>query len=347
MTLRTPWIPPLLHERNSSGAIANSARIGTPPIGAAQWADIARAQNWLLVGGSMQLACWGPTTYVGVEAANSETIRAYCWPRPQCFARLWTFVMKGAGAFGTIETADGEHSYATNPDESATVIQIPELVTDTTPTGEEISVVVNVDASSNVVKIQSVVCTEIPLKRAAKSGDASGLGVHESSLDKWKQIGELDASTTEQRSVGGVMRVAAQNWESQHALRRKLFDWQLLTGVSTSSSTFANLFRVNPSCQARHVVFGETSRPCRWAVYASASASAGEVRLTSSIDGSTNTISVTSTTPAWVQSSTAFNCATDNTSATGWIRGSRETCQIDVRATSGNLVIYNVAIGER
>lgn len=347
MTLRTPWIPPLLHERNSSGTLSNSARIGTPPIGASQWLDIARAQNWLLVGGSMQLAGWGPHVAV-VAAGDTETIRAYCWPRPQCFARLWTFVLKGTGAFGTITTADGTHSYATNPDVSATVVNVPELVTDTTPTGEAISVDISVDPSSDsdvALVVQSVTCTEIPLKRAAKSGDATGLGVHETSLDKWKQIAELDSSVTEQRSVGGVMRVASQNYDGQHALRRKLFDWSLLTGVTTSSGSYANLFRVNPSCQARQVL-GETSRSCRWAVYASASSSAGQVRLTSSIDGSTSTISVTSTTPAWVQSS-AFNCATDDIGASGWVRGSRETCQIDIRATAGNLVIYNVAIGER
>lgn len=348
MSQRLPAIPPRTLDIRNTGDITNSARIGTPPVGRGQWFELAQANNWLLGGGCMQLGWWGPTAILGGATGVFHT---YAWPRPQCFARLWSFVIQGRNVTGAVATADVPSgvAFATGPNDEFYYVDIPELVSDTTPTGEAISVSMAISSTATAAIIHSASCIELPLKVAANSGDPDGLGIQDSTLRKWHAIAELDESapsTTDQESVTGVMRVASEVIAGDSAARRaKIFDWHLTTGLTISSSTFTNMLRLNPTCQTRHLHAGETSRTCRWAVYAAASASAGEVRLTSSITGGTSTISVNSAVPAWYSSTIAV--ATDDMSSAGWIRGSRETVTVERRATSGNITVYGVCIGER
>ena len=143
------------------------------------------------------------------------------------------------------------------------------------------------------------------------------------------------------------MRVANDLYDGEHAHRRaKILDWHREAGVSLSSATFTDLFRLDPAGQARYVDVSST-RGTRWAVRAAASASAGEVRITTS-GGATNTITVNSAVPAWYEGT--ITLPTDEHIEDGWIRdglASRHSFNIDRRATSGNIVVYNVIVGEK
>lgn len=346
MTLIVPKRPPLMFERSSIGATVNSARIGTPPLGIGQWYEIARAQNWLIGGGAMQLASFGPRIILG---GATDAWHTYAWPRPQGFCRLWTFVMEGERIRGAVTTADAPSGQAFDTGANADfgVVRIAEYISNPVAAGEAISVSMTIASDVVAAVIHSASCIEIPIRRVGSNFDPDGIGVHETSCTKWHPIAELDESTpstTDQTSVTGVQRVASLLETGASAHRRAcIFDWFATTGVSLSSSTYTNLFRADPVCQTRKVYAGETYRQVNVAVYAAASASAGNVRLTSAIDSGVTTLNINSSVPAWYTGT--LNVACDDFSQTGWERASN-TVAIERRATSGNIVVYGVKIGE-
>lgn len=343
MTLRVPPFPLQVMLRNGAGNVVNTARIGTPLMGAGQWVPSAMTVNWLL-GAGTQLAWSGP---VGVLAQGATyTFRSYVYPRPGHRARLWTIAVRGAGATGAVATVDrpGGVVFSVAATQGGThVFYIAELVADPVePTGEEAALVVVNSFDGPSVIVTGITCYELPLVRVGLTGD--DLGVHERSCSKEHPIMERE-SGGELFSVYGVAEATRQLREGPLALRRaKMFDWYHPTGVTMSSSTFANVFRLNPAVQARRLSSANT-RTVHFAVRASASASAGQVRIASTATGVSNTVNITSTTQAWVTGT--IGVAVDDFDEDMWLpNGARETLIIDQRATSGNVNITAVAVAE-
>jgi hypothetical protein len=309
----TPVIPPIVFERSPAGAARNSARIGTPVMGVGQWRDLASAQNWL-IGTSGQLGWWGPRT-MGVN--TSTTYRTYAWPRPGHRARLWAFVVSGVGAALTVETLDNSAGVPMNM--GSAILQtflVAELVDDVDPAGEEISVVVNNLDFGAGVAILSVTCSELPL--AATSTLTEQYGMDTRTCVKGAAIMQHD-ETTPSTSF-------------------------MLSTAERTNVAYANIFRLNPSCQTRRLL--DENVVCAWAVYASASASAGEVRCTTSTGGgSSHTLSIVSPTPAWYTG--VITLPADDMEEDAWINGGvRQTLTFEHRASSGSVTTYGIAVGE-
>jgi hypothetical protein len=339
----TPIIPPIVFERAPAGTARNSARIGTPVMGVGQWRDLASAQNWL-IGTSGQLGWWGPRT-MGVN--TSTTYRTYAWPRPGHRARLWAFVVSGVGAALTVGTLD--FSAGVPLAMGSAILQtflVTELVDDVDPAGEEISVVVNNLDFGAGVAILSVTCSELPL--AATSTLTEQYGVDTRTCVKGAAIMQHDEttpSTSFMLSAAGVARMMERLKEGPDAKRRmKAFDWHLTSGLTRTNVAYANIFRLDPSCQTRRLI--DENVVCAWAVYASASASAGEVRCTTSAGGgSSHTLSIVSPTPAWYTG--VITLPADSMDEDAWINGGvRQTLTFEHRASSGSVTTYGLAVGE-
>lgn len=346
MSGKVPDVPPIVLDR-SGDVYTNTARIGTPVLGRDQWRTIADAQNWLLGGGSAPLAWFGPRA---LEPGGTTTFRAYTWPRSQNYARVWNFVVRGAGATGALATADspgGKYFSVPATDQQIHHIVITELVSSTTPAGAAIAVDMVLSADSTTLLIMSATVSEIPARRVGALVSGSP-GVSEGSCTKWHPIQDRDdglAPAEDRYSVAGVARTAQELLYGANAFRRtKIFDWAFATGLTRSTNSYAGIHRVNPSCQTRQVR-GESTRTVNWAVYASASASDGQVRVTSSVSGTNNVINIASPTPTWYTSTITVAC--DDLSEDGWISGgSRETLTFEHKAASGNVTTYAISVGE-
>jgi hypothetical protein len=342
-----PAVPPLVVERTSGGVFTSTTRIGTPVEGRSQWRPMAEACNWLLGGGTPQLAWW--TRVVDpIEAGGSYTFRSYCWPRPACRARMWFIVVnKSQGAVGGFATADkpGGKGF-TVPHNGVYVLKFYELRDSVDDGGEEISNELSLSPLSSPLTILSATVSEIPVLQVGKPGDGER-GVEIDSCAKGAPIYEADessASDEEQRSTSGVARTAAVLCGfGQEVLRRsKIFEWGLDEGVLNSSGVYADIHRTPPVCQTRQLR-GETSRPMHWAVRASSTAVPAQVRVTSSVDASSDIISIASGLPAWYTGT--IDVATDDVNEDGWVRDAGHLLTFE-HASVGDIRTYRICVGE-
>jgi hypothetical protein len=353
MSRSVPDLPPLMFEETRAlvgpvhtRVLQNTVRIGTPPLGRGPWREMAQGCNWLMGGGAMQLASWGRTK-TAIAASGSKVFHSYTWPRPQCRARYWSIVtIDSAGAKGVFVTDDSPSGkpFAV-PGNGLHVLRFYELRTAVDDTGEAITNTLTLDADSTSMRIVSASVAELPPVYVGVAGSGErGIEVDSCGKGNLIYMSEDPAPTEEMRSVDGVIRtLASLSSYGQGVIRRAMmFDWFLDSGIATTSTSFVNIFHSPPQIQGRQL-FGDTTRTVNWAVYAAASASAGQVRVTSSVDASTSTLSITSATPAWYTGTLTVEA--DDVDEDGWVRDS-ETLTFARRATSGNCTVYGIKVGE-
>jgi hypothetical protein len=345
--LRPPTLPLNTLDRSSDGEYKNSARIGTPVLGLEQWYRVADACNWLQCEGAT-LAWWGPVYSISPGAAYAHTFRSYTWPRVNRGARLWVIVVRGAGAHGTFETDDMpapiEWAVLPSVPGGVCVLKFTETVNDVDPTGQEVEGVLTVDDDSASVTVMSASLHELPMYKLNDAADGPN-GIRQHSCLKNHPIYDANAAGYEQRSITGAAKMASLIEGADAARRSKIFDWHLAGGVSSSSGTYSNIFRLNPTAQTRYLYSGQTSRTVYWSAYCSKSGGgSGNVRVTSAFDSSTSELTVTST--GWVHGTVTV--ATDDPENAYWLRGStRYALTFELRSPTGTTVVYGICVGER
>lgn len=356
MSRRVPNVPPLLIDTTvalvgpvPTKTIVNAARIGTPVLGRSQWLPMGDACNWLLGGGTMQLAAWGPLNDA-IEASDTYEFHAYCWPRAQSLVRLWQFTVRNSnGAVGAFQTADkpGGKAFAVTSNTLQT-LRFVEILTSVDDTGEAISNAIVLAPFSDSLNVLAASVCELPMAVVGEPGDGEK-GVEVDSLSKGRLIYEADesiSSSEEQLSVDGVIGTAAALCgNGQTPIRRaKLFDWHYATGVLETGSSYTNIFRTTLLAQTRQVR-AEATRSVNYAVLANLSggASTGNFRVSSSVNASTSVVAVTATTPTWHTGT--ITVETDDLEGTAWARD-RETLTFEHRAVTSPIRTYAISVGE-
>lgn len=311
------------------------------PVRGVQWAQAGRALNWLLGRGRIIL----PATRVegsGVAPSSTATYRAQIWTREQARHRCWHVVLRlaigGDVALATITFPDGATADATLYDSEAdrriafagfyTVEEVASPANG--PVAVEITLASDAGSTDDVY-IDAISCFELPRREIGADGTDYGVDLGTVTADSpiYDDAG---------KSVGGIARgiVRAQAYDP-----RCLFTYMRASGdgLSTSSGAFVALFDEGPVVQPSQQFIGETLRPCSVYVYAYCdAATTGEVKLTAA-SGDTLTLSVTSTSGAWV--SGTIDCYAEDLSASDGRRSTTtEILTVEARVASGAGAIY-------
>lgn len=349
-----PIFPPVIYDYSTADGedpeAVNTIRIGSP-LTTNQWKRMGYAANWLLGNGG-PLVWWGPL-YGTLAPSSAATLVGYCWPRTNNVNRLWAFDIGWSGAdscivtFGFASALGGALTVTLtgevtdNNDNRRRVFLYKEAATPTTG-GEQVSLTVthHADSPATGIRVNGGTYSELPRAELPANG-----GVEIDSLE----INQPVMSTGNDSSANALVYHMRNARAAANASRRQaIFHWNGFTAITTTS--FVNLFAIDPAAQTRLLETGSNAQYVQWTVYAKVSGTtpSAEVRVTSGIYGS-STITVTSTTTIWATSK-AIYAETDDLSQTANVRGgigSRSNLTFEARRVAGtSLTIYAIAVGE-
>lgn len=317
------------------------------PVRGGQWAACGRSLNWLLGHGNILI----PATRVevgSVAAGETRSLEVQLWTTPQARYRVWylrlqTTVGSGAATWTFTDPSGGTISGTLygDTDRSAGITHV-ETITGAFLLGPVAkTVTLSNDASSTIgVTLEAMSCWEVPRDRIAADGVQYGADVDTiaAGLPIFDDVG---------LSIGGVIRGVPV---AQSQGRRVLFAHLRLNKYETvvSATSFTDLFDEGPVCQPSHQFHKETLRPCDVYVYGFVpSGATGEVRFTAA-SGDTLTLTMTSTTGAWVNG-TIDLYAEDLSTSDGRRALTDEIVTIAARRVSGSgsISIASIFIAER
>lgn len=348
MTILVPKYPPDFRTSTAGTTTGNEIRGGWP-VRSDTWWQMADSVNYLHGRGGSVVTASNPRV-TGVSAGSSLGYLAYTWPRYENPHRIWKVTIaasSAAHAFGTItngtETADWSvdgASVGTGP--ALTVATLQEEVTaSATPVAVTLTVA-NDSSSASSIAVRSVALYELP--RFALD---AGYGVNQHILAPRNPI---VGTTSGDLSIESVARHARS--AKTVARRNSLLSWYDPDGVSDTSGSFVDIFDFEPELRCRQLESANTTRTVAWTAYThDPSGVGGEVRLTASQSGQTDTMSFSNTTPAWQTPRTLTINTEDPTrwlTDSGLRGGSAETVQAAVRTTSSptSVTVLAIAIGE-
>ncbi len=346
MAIIVPQYPPNFTTANAGTSSKNLIRAGHP-VRSAQWTAMAQGVNWLHGQGGT-LISFQPY-FVNIAAGSSYGFTSYIWPRYENPHRLWVVTI-GAGTsnvqlFGTLSngTDTSDWSLSSSSTEKLTIATLQEEVTPSaTPATSNQLVVANDTNSGGNIRVLSVALYELP-----RTVLDAGYGVDFFALAPRHPI---VGSTTGDNHIEAVHR--HQRSAKTVARRQMLFNYHYPVGVPESGTSFVDLWASAPEIRARHLENGNTERNVAWTAYTvCASGVTGEIRLTASQSGATDTMSFTNTSAAWQTPRTLSIKTEDPTrwaTDTGHRGGTAETVMAAIRNAggTGNATVLALAIGE-
>lgn len=321
------------------------------PVRGVQITALARAANYLLGRGAVLI----PATRLegtAIAPGSTATYRAQLWQKMQGHHRAWeirpivspstggtatfTFTDPSGGTLTTsvLESDPAFRVYSTGTMHAETV---PTADWANGPTAVEFTFANDVASTGDLV-VEGLSCFELPRSTLARDGADYG-------VDQDTTAAGLPIFDDVGLSIGGVSRAIgpAQLYDP-----RSLFHYMRASGDGLSvTGTWAPLFDEGPVIQPSHQFRSETLRPVSVYVYALCDVgTAGEVRVTMA-SGDTLTLTVTSTTGAWV-SGTVDAYAEDLSTADGRRASTDEIATFEARTTSGAGAIYveSISVGE-
>lgn len=346
MSIIVPKYPPNFSYVTAGTSSKNLIRAGHP-VKSSQWTAMAQGVNWLHGQGGTLLSC--QPYFVNIAAGSSVGFNEYIWPRYENPHRLWVVTI-GAGTdnvtlFGTLSngTDTSDWSFDSNSDQKMTIATLQEEVTPSaTPAASNTLTVANDSNSGGNIRVLSTACYEIP-----RTVLDAGYGVDFFALaPKFPIVG----NTTGDNHIEAVHR--HHRSAKTVARRNMLFNWNFPGAVSESGTSFVDLWDHEPLLRARYLESSNTTRSVAWTAFTQvASGVTGEIRLTASQSGDTDTMSFTNTSGAWQTPRTlTINCEdpTRWTTDSGHRGGTAETVMAAIRNAggTGNATVLAIAIGE-
>lgn len=358
MTLRPPETLRLLVENIALDDESNSMRIATPVLGHDHWNQMANAVNWL-VGHGGTVVC-GNNTLVTVPGSSSVTLQWYNFSTAANTTyladqqvRIWIVQMTcTVFASGTVTCDESSTQYQWSAKRQSStqlsdqILIFPEIPA-ATP-AEDIGLTFT-NSSATDAYIVGVSCHEVPLYLLQEND-----GVHESTLRAGAVISDQELTLItggNDKSIKGVydrfLRASAT------ASKRCLFSWCNPSGVTITSSTLTNLFRIDPAMSARHLgsTTADQQRSVTVAAYCvlSGTTPTGEVDFTATSGGNV-TLSITDTSGVYTWFTDTFLIDTDDPTryaTDGGIRGgTRDDIAITARKTAGtDITVKSISIG--
>jgi len=207
----------------------------------------------------------------------------------------------------------------------------------------EIDLDFDVTANGLGIEVAWCACYEMPM--AFLDVDNAALGCDQNTV----RVGDPIFNAPDGQSFNGVA-VAQDDARNNNGRRVGQFAYFDPDGLLTTSATFAPTLDLPVTVLNRKLFTGETQRNLRWRVYASASSSAGEVRLTDSFSGDVQTVAVSSSTPQWWPSgptpASILVMSEDMTANDGLQGGIVDEILVEQRSTAGNVRVFGISLWE-
>lgn len=276
------------------------ALVGNPVAAPQQWTDVAHAAMWCRGKGAQLIPAIAPMTEIKTTAEQVYRFRVK--PRSSAVQRVWSIIAytPPSATFTTTEvqircpaTTGTLQSATVSQGDRGTEILYTETLSAKSDTEAEISIGIAVpgaDASSPVY-VSLIACRE--QDRPVLSEDATDVPT----LIETVRAGEPIGSGTRISLAGVLASLAAMD-----ARRVGIFHWASPAPVSRSSAVATNLLAIGAYIQAPKVSRSATTQQVRWAVYAgmSSGGGSGTVTIATSGSGVSDSVSVTSATPGWI-----------------------------------------------
>lgn len=278
---------------------------GNPVAAAQQWTDVAHAAMWCRGKGAVLVPAIAPMTEI--KASTEQIYRFRVKPRSSAVQRVWSCIvyLDSGDTFTSTEVqircpaTTGTLQSATASSASRyTEIVYTEILASKNDTEAEISIGITVPAASgsSAAWVSMVSCRE--QDRPVLSEDATDVPTLIETVRPGEPIGQGTRI-----SMGGVLASLA----AMDARRVGIFHWANGSSpVSRLSAVAADLHKIGAYIQAPKVNRTATTHTVRWAVYAAMSSGGGSGTVTIATAGSgvSDSVSVTSATPGWVDGGT-------------------------------------------
>jgi hypothetical protein len=326
----------------------SGVEIGSP-VAAQAWRDAGQLANWINGTGTMLV----PMTFpgIGIADGSSATLEFRVQSRGRALSRRWTILAKSAsggvdsqvpGTLVQLEVqtpaAATAAAYAIPSDVQgmAPIVHVEDLASKSGSAEQTIDI--RLTAVNDDLVIYGIGCFE--LDRSELAADATDSGVEAGSLRARAPIRDVDNA-----SAPGLVDA----YDVASPRRGSLFQWAVdeTDAASFASSTFADLFAVAPTVQARRASPSSANTTIRVAVLAQCSTGTGEVRFTSAEAGDSATLTISSASFAWVTA--ALDVLADDMTQPGALASGPtwESVAIEARKlVSGSLDIKSISIFE-
>lgn len=187
-------------------------------------------------------------------------------------------------------------------------------------------------AGGAAVTVEGIACWELP--RAILALDSTDDGIDVETCQAGQPI--YDAAN---RSLGEVARGVASTWP-----RRSLVQWSGAP-LEVDSGDWVDLFALPIPCIPHKTLRADSHLECVWRVlFSTDTGTSGEVRVTTGIDATTDTLALGDGSLGWTESGAIEIRCEDLSDAAGKPGGAWETVQFAVRRTGGSGSIYVVAV---
>lgn len=289
-----------------------------------------------------------PAHRPGIYLSSTTPVSAYFRTEPSGFAiaRLWVVVAHQEEITGGIVGAELQLTFPN----ATTAIFAPDVLTGLATLAprffieelsaksyaqEDFAIEFQRKSGTSAVTIESLACFEMP--RAVLALDSVDEGVDLETVRSGQAI--YDGAN---ESLGAVAESLSNSWA-----RRTLFA-QSFPELEVDSGSWTDLFTLAPTVVPHKTGRADTELVCRWDVRVRAGdgSTGGEVRITSGVDGNTDTLTlaVGATSDAWLgPGSITLRC--EDVDTIDGLPGSStwETVQVAVRRTAGTAPIYVTA----
>lgn len=277
----------------------------------------------------------------GIQVAGTAvTLRYRMEPQGHALSRMWLVWLSQPEAFtgGTTPctltlTLPTTTAYTISPDVNigtadAAPILFREDLAAKSDDEQELAITLERTAGTATATVLAVGCWELPRTQLTLD-----------SYDRGVDIETCQAGQPLYDSINQSIGALAEHWPRTWP-RRSLVQWSG-PWLEVNSGSFVDLLTLAEPVFAHKAGRNDQDLVCKWAVYYKTDAStAGEIRVTTGIDGNTDTVSLAEeTSGAWSTTSTITIRSDDPTTADG-TGGTMETVQWAVRRTSGAGKMY-------
>lgn len=278
--------------------------VGNPVAAPQQWTDVAQAAMYLRGKGAVLVPATAPMTEI--KSATEQVYRFRVKPRSSAVQRVWSVVcyQEAGGVFtettveircpattGTLQTATATSASALNE------IRYVETLSAKSATETEISIGITCPGAnaSGAVYVGMIACRE--QDRPVLTEDATDVPTRIETVRPGEPIG--GGSYT---SMGGALASLA----AMDARRVGIFHWATPAPTSRVSAVAADLLAIGAYIQGPKINRTATTHAVKWAVYAgmSSGGGSGTVSIATSGSGVSDSVSVTSATPGWIDGGT-------------------------------------------
>lgn len=297
------------------------------------WYPAAYAANWL----SAQAAVLVPGVVVdkNVIAATTGVLHFRAKTRLVSIERVWMLKLRSAteGTTATIKapTATGTALAVTvGAERMLSPIIYREILTAQASAVTDLTI--EIAAVTGDIEIDSVSCFE--LTRPSLNEDGTDYGIDAQTVRPRERIFE----GTGYQSATGIVAASV----TADPRRVGIYQWAVpvVTPITTTAA-YADLQTLPSPVLARKLIVNTIVGPVWWSAYAKVSSGSGDVKLTTSQSGVSDSVNVTGTSFAWTTARSISISAEDMTTADGLVSAAFDALTVQIRANAG--ITFSIA----